>query len=99
MTFIQLIEFKTTRFDEMQPLMEEWLRTTEGRRTAQRTSTTADRDHPNTYVQIVEFNSYEEAMANSKLPDTDAFARRLADMCDAPPVFRNLDVSQVVDLT
>ena len=46
------------------------------------------------YVQIVEFPSYEEAMANSELPETGEFAAKLATLCDAPPTFRNLDVTR-----
>ena len=53
---------------------------------------TQDRDRPDTYVQVVEFPSYEAAMANSDLPETAAFAEQLAKLCDAPPSFRNLDV-------
>lgn len=50
------------------------------------------RGQENTYVQIVEFPSYEEAMANSEMPETSSFAKRLAELCDGPPTIRNLDV-------
>lgn len=95
MTFIQIIEVVTTRPAEIQELVEEWSAKTEGRRTAYRSTLTADRDRPNTYVRIVEFPSYQEAMANSDLPETGEFAQNLARLCDGPPVFRNLDVRQV----
>ena len=98
MTFIQVIEAVTTRPDEVQALVDEWNAKTEGRRTAQRGTFTVDRDRPNTYVQIVEFPSYEDAMANSALPETASFAERLAQLCDAPMVFRNLDVQSVVEM-
>jgi len=55
MVFIQIIEVATARPEEIQELVEEWSAKTEGRRTAYRTTLTADRDRPNTYVQIVEF--------------------------------------------
>ena len=58
----------------------------------------ADRDKANTYVQVVEFPSYEEAMANSNLPETSEFAERLNKLCDGPPSFRNLDVRRAYDL-
>jgi hypothetical protein len=87
MAFVQIIEMTTTRLDEIQSLMDEWVANTEGKRKAHRSVLTADRDRPSTYVQIVEFPSYEEAMANSALPETDEFARKLVDLCDAPPVF------------
>ena len=95
MTFIQVIEVTTSRPEEVEAIVSQWRAETEGRRTAQRGTFTVDRDHPNTYVQIVEFASYEDAMANSALPETSAFAEQLAKLCDAPMVFRNLDVRSV----
>jgi len=95
MTFIQIIEVTTTRPEKIQELVEEWSTKTEGRRTAYRSTLTADRDRPNTYVQIVEFHSYQEAMTNSGLPETGEFAEKLAGLCDGPLVFRNLDVQRV----
>ena len=99
MAFIQVIEITTTRLDEVQALMDEWVTRTEGRRKAQRSVLTADRDRANTYVQIVEFPSYEAAMANSRLPDTSEFAEKLRSLCDRPPDFRNLDVRRVDGLS
>jgi hypothetical protein len=95
MTFIQIIEVSTTRPEEIQELVEQWSAKTAGRRTAYRSTFTADRDRPNTYVRVVEFPSYEEAMTNSGLPETSEFAENLARLCDGPPVFRNLDVQRV----
>jgi hypothetical protein len=95
MTFIQIIEVATTRPQEIQELVREWSARTEGRRTAYRATFTADRDKPGTYVQIVEFPSYQEAMDNSGLPETGEFAEKLARLCDSPPAFRNLDVRRV----
>jgi hypothetical protein len=95
MAFIQIIEVTTTHPDEIQQLVEEWSAKTEGKRTVNRSTLTADRDRPDTYVQIVEFPTYQEAMANSSLPETGEFAGRLARLCDGPPRFRNLDVRRV----
>ena len=99
MAFIQIIEFTTTRFEEIEALMDEWVTRTEGKRKAHRGTVTTDRDRPNTYVQIVEFSSYEEAMANSELPETAEFAERAGKLCDGPPTFRNLDVRRVDELS
>jgi hypothetical protein len=98
MSFIQLIEFTTSRPDEVQGLVDEWREKTTGRRTAMRGTFTQDRDRPNVFVQIVEFPSYVEAMLNSELPETAALAERLAQLCDAPTQFRNLDVRSVEEL-
>ena len=62
----------------------------------------AHRDHqdrPDTYILIVEFSTYDDAMANSALPETADFAERLAELCDSPPIFRNLDVERVDELS
>ena len=92
MGFIQIIEYKTSRIDELNAALDGWLEKTKGKRAATRGVQTRDRDAENTYVQLVEFPSYEEAMANSQLPETADFAALLASLCDGPPSFRNLDV-------
>jgi quinol monooxygenase YgiN len=92
MAFIQIIEATTSRLADVEALMDEWIAATEGKRKTQRAVLSADRDRPNTFVQIVEFPSYEDAMANSALPETSGFAERMAKLCDSPPTFRNLDV-------
>ena len=98
MPFIQIIELRTTRPGEVEALVSEWRTQTSGRRTAQRGTFTKDRDQPSVYVQIVEFPSYEDAMANSELPETASFAERLAQLCDGPMEFRNLDVQRVEEM-
>ncbi len=92
MAFIQIIEFQTSRQAEFDAAIQAWLAASEGWRTTTRSASTMDRDRANTYLQIVEFPSYEAAMENSKHPETAELANRLAELCDAPPVFRNLDV-------
>ena len=82
MPFIQIIEYRTGRIDELNAALDAWLEKTKGKRAATRGTQTRDRDAANTYVQIVEFPSYEEAMANSKLPETSEFAAQLAALCD-----------------
>ena len=98
MGFIQMVEIETTRPGEVEALVSEWRAKTEGTRTAQRGTFTKDRDRPNTYVQIVEFPSYEDAMANSELPQTAVFAEKVRELCDGPMVFRNLDVQRVEEM-
>jgi len=93
-SFIQIIEFTTSRAAELDALLDEWLEKTQGKRTATRGVQTRDRDRPDTYVQIVEFPSYEAAMANSGLPETAEVAAGLAELCEGPPTFRNLDVAR-----
>lgn len=92
MPFIQIIEYTTSRIDELNTALDGWLEATKGKRAATRGVQTRDRDAANTYVQIVEFPSHEAAMANSNLPETSEFAAKLASLCDGPPSFRNLEV-------
>ena len=92
MAFIQIIEYKTSNIDELAAALDGWLAATKGKRAATRGMQTKDRDATNTYVQIVEFPSYEDAMVNSDLPETREFSAKLASLCDGPPTFRNLDV-------
>ena len=95
--FVQVIEFSTTRIDEMRQLLDEWRAATEGKRAATRGMLCADRDQPNRYVNVVEFPSYEEAMRNSEMPETTEMSGRMAALCDGPPTFRNLDVQEVIE--
>lgn len=96
--FVQIIEVVTTRVAEIEQLISDWQRQTEGRRSAQRGTFTRDRDRDDTYIQIVEFPDYDAAMANSGLPETARFAEQLTKLCDQPPRFLNLDVIRVDDM-
>jgi quinol monooxygenase YgiN len=98
MRFMQIIEMRTSRRDEVQAALDEWRTTTAGRRTAQRAVTSRDREGEDIYVTVVEFPSYEAAMVNTDLPETRELAERLAKLCDAPPTFRNLDIIRQDDL-
>ena len=89
--FVQIIEFKTSRIDELQALANE-MRSEHGAGTALRGTATADRDRPGYYLNIVEFESRESAMENSARPEIGQFAARMAALCDEPPRFYNLDV-------
>ncbi|MCG2622196.1 hypothetical protein LVY72_09725 [Arthrobacter sp. I2-34] len=90
--FVQIIEFKTSRINEIEELGRPSRDEGSTPSTFRRITATADRDRPGTYYTIVEFDSYESAMENSKRPETSDFAAKMAALCDEPPVFRNLDV-------
>lgn len=92
MGFVQIIEFRTTRLDQIRALSDEWEKATTGKRTARRRVLAQDRDNPDRYFNIVFFDSYEEAMENSGLPETDSFSRRMMALGEGPPSFYNLDV-------
>jgi len=91
-TFVQIIEYRTSKPDEMQAVAEEWLEATEGKRKARRRVLCQDRDNSGRYVNIVFFDSYEEAMENSAMPETDRFSKKMMSFADGPAKFYNLDV-------
>ncbi len=92
MTFIQTVEVRTKRIDELRAMDEEWETATEGKRTLRRAIIAQDRNDPDRYVILAFFDSYESAMENSELPETQAFAQRQASLLEGPPVFHDLDV-------
>ena len=89
--FIQIVEFQSSRGDEISALAEE-MRARRDAGTVRRGTLTADRDRPGHYRSIIEFDSYNDAMENSSRPETTEFAAQMAKLCDAPPTFVNLDV-------
>ncbi len=92
MEFIQIIEARTDKFDELMALEDEWRKATEGKRTLRRSIVTRDRKDPQRYLILAFFDSYASAMENSNLPETTAFGQKQAALLDAPTVFTDLDV-------
>jgi quinol monooxygenase YgiN len=92
--FVQIIEFKTSRFDDVQALNDSYRSGRAGRGGGPtRVTVVTDRDRPNTYLTIAEFESYDAAMANSADPETTAFAQKMGELCDGPPTFYNTDLT------
>ena len=93
--FVQIIEFKTSKIDELKALRDQMI---EQRQAAGdsggplRGVMTEDRDRPGYYINIVEFDSYDDAMNNSNHPATQEFAGKVVALCDSAPKFYNLDV-------
>ena len=92
MKFMQVIEYRTARYDEASKLVDAWLAQTEGKRTVGQGFTGRDREHPDTYFDVIVFPSHEEAMRNNDLPETQGLATKLASLCDGEVTFHNLDV-------
>ncbi|GGT27057.1 ester cyclase [Streptomyces chromofuscus] len=92
MTFVQVIDCKTSRFQELDRLMDAWVQQTKGKRTATHSVIAKDRADASHFIEIVEFPSYEEAMRNSTLPETDRIFQEMVALCDETPTFTDLDV-------
>jgi hypothetical protein len=91
--FVQIIEFQTSKIDEMRKLDAEWgKKAREQGATARRGVLCEDRDQPGRYFQVVFFDSYESAMKNSELAVTQEFAGKLSALADGPATFHNLNV-------
>ncbi len=80
--FVQVIEFTTSRMDEIRALVQEMRDQPIG--LAVRGTFTADRDRPGTYINIIEFASREAATANSQRPETQEFATKMTELCEGP---------------
>ena len=92
MEFIQIIECRTNRIEEIQKLEEEWRAATEGRRTLRRSIVARDRNDRQRYLILAFFDDYDSAMANSDLPETGEFGAKQQALADAPLTFTDLDV-------
>jgi hypothetical protein len=100
--FVQIIEYRTSKPEEVAALTEEFRKSREDAGDGPspvRASTGADRDDQGRYFAMVEFESYDAAMENSNRPDTGEYAARMAELCDGPPTFYNLDVVQSMEYT
>lgn len=89
--FVQLVEMRTSRFEEMRRFNEEW-RETNPDGLLDWSILGRDRDDPEKYIAIVHFESYDVAMKNSEDPRTAEFAAKMDELCDGPATFTNLDV-------
>ncbi len=87
--FIQVIQAKTSRADEVRALLQEWNDTSDGG--SGLLGGTFGVTDDGEFVGVVRFESREKAMANSARPETDAMAKRMAELMDTPPTFRDCD--------
>src|SRR5437660_1790718 len=93
MEFVQVIEFTTTKYDEIRALGDEFInnRRTGGGPKPISVLQLKDRDRPNTYRTVARFASHDDAMENSNRADTTEMAERMATLCD-DQTFRNFDI-------
>ncbi len=87
--FIQVIQSKTSRRQEVRALMDEWADTMEEPNgwLGGTYGFTDDGD----FLAVVRFENRQLAMANSDDPRTSAFAERMAGLMDGPPDFQDCD--------
>jgi hypothetical protein len=92
MAFVQIMEVTTSKYDAIADLERQWRAATEGKRTLRRSVVARDRSNPDRHLILAFFDSYESAMENSKLPETQEFAARFDEFTNAPVTFSDFDV-------
>jgi hypothetical protein len=93
MGFVQIIEYQTSRIDEVRALgtaFRDRLGQAAGGPKPLKGTITADQDRPGYYLSIIEFESAEAAMEASSRPETQEFFGQLSQLLDGPPKFYNL---------
>lgn len=94
--FVQTIEFHTGDIDRVRGLIHGWREQIGIETTGRWAVLTADRDRPDTYLQMVAFPDFDSAMRNSGHPVTTQFSKDLQEATDGEASFRNLDVRDVL---
>ena len=92
--FIQIIDYRTGQPEAVDDLLSRWIASSAGQRTARRTRVCRDVHDPTHYVEILEFDSAEDALTNSQLPQTNAVHEQFAGLCTAGPSFTDLSVAR-----
>ncbi len=88
--FIQIIQGKCTRQDELHALLDEWRRDLSAAATGWLGGTYGFTDDDQ-LLAVVRFESREAAMANSDRPEQGAWAERLSAVMDGPMEFHDCD--------
>ena len=94
--FLQLIEFHAADLDRFSALARQWQEQIGAETTARWAVVTADRDRPDTFLELVAFPGFEAAMRNSEHPVTTRFAKDMQEATEGEASFRNLDVRDVL---
>ncbi len=94
--FIQIMEFETSKIDELESLMKTYQAERGDALLATKATITEDRSRPGHYLVIVEFESYEEAMKNSNDPATSEYAEKMTALLTGQQIFHDLNVRSVI---
>jgi hypothetical protein len=94
--FLQTIEFHSRDLDRFTSLVERWKSEIGTETTGRWAVVSADRDRPDTYVEVVAFPDFDSAMRNSEHPATTRFAKDMHEATEGEASFRNLDVRAVM---
>lgn len=94
--FIQLVEYETNDIEAVEKATLQFRDEHPGVMTSTTSRITEDRDKPGTYISIVEFASYDDAMKQSNHPALSEFLQSVGPELMTNPRFRNLDVKATI---
>jgi hypothetical protein len=95
--FIQVMQGKTSRSDDMRALADEWDREGKAGAIGYLGGTYGVTDD-GTFIGVIRFSSRDDAMANSARPETDAFAQKMGALMEGPVSFHDCgDVTTWLD--
>jgi hypothetical protein len=90
--FMQILTYSTSKRAEMDAARRQWIEDTEDVRRARNRILLRDRESTERYVELLFFDSYEDAMHNSSLPATRVLAEAAVSFTEGGLEFQNLDV-------
>lgn len=96
--FVQLMEYQTSNPAEVKRVHDEWAQATQDTRRAKRLLLAKHHGNGNRFCELVFFDSYEDAMDNSRLAETQQFAERFREIVDGEITYLDLDVIDEQDL-
>ena len=88
--FIQVIQGKTSRREEVRQVSDSWVADAGGTAPGWLGGTYGFTDDDD-FFAVVRFESREAAMENSQRPETDAFAQKMGELMDGEPSFFDSD--------
>ncbi len=89
--FIQIMQGKCTRQDELHALVDAWREEASGRGAAGFLGGTYGFTDDDEFIGVVRFESREAAMANSERPETSAWAEKMQALMDGPVEYHDCD--------
>lgn len=92
MEFVQTIAFTTKDIDTVRKTFESADRSQMVGNP--RSVLLKDRENPDRYLTVVTFDSYDDAMKNNDLPQTQEFAAKMRDAIGSEPEWGNFDLIQ-----
>jgi hypothetical protein len=92
MAFVQIASYETSTPEELDDARREWLEATEGVRAPHRRLLLRDRDVEGRFVEVILYDSIEDAMHNAMLPATEVLLTGAARNSEREVLITRLDV-------